>query len=200
VRIFNQAGNETRGAWQPSLPLEMAFVEALRPEPQESAAAEAPAVEGAPAAKRRQSVQPAQKQAQPQSQATSEPEAGDTQGSAPAGDQAFRQITEQWRQIIGRVGQHSRQTQALLNSCKPFGMKDGVLFLGFNGDFAKSKMEKDEHLEITRKALSEVLEKDVPVRCLVTVGGRGTLPPDVDSDGMVAAALRDLGGEIVDVQ
>ncbi len=28
----------------------------------------------------------------------------------------------------------------------------------------------------------------------------GNLPPDVDSDGMVATALRDLGGEIVDIQ
>jgi hypothetical protein len=28
---------------------------------------------------------------------------------------------------------------------------------------------------------------------------RGSPPPDIDSDGMVATALRDLGGEIVDV-
>ena len=31
IRIFNQAANEARSAWQPALPLEMAFVEALVP-------------------------------------------------------------------------------------------------------------------------------------------------------------------------
>jgi len=41
---------------------------------------------------------------------------------------------------------------------------------------------------------------EVPLRCFVVSSRRGGMPPDVDSDGMVAAALRDLGGEIVDIQ
>jgi DNA polymerase-3 subunit gamma/tau len=45
IRIFNHAANEARAAWQPSLPLEMAFVEALeQPAPVAPAAAvQAPA-------------------------------------------------------------------------------------------------------------------------------------------------------------
>jgi hypothetical protein len=35
---------------------------------------------------------------------------------------------------------------------------------------------------------------------VVATGKNDALPPDIDSDGMVASALRDLGGEIVDVQ
>jgi hypothetical protein len=41
---------------------------------------------------------------------------------------------------------------------------------------------------------------DVPIQCVAGVGKAGAIPPDIDSDGMVATALRDLGGEIVDVQ
>ena len=118
----------------------------------------------------------------------------------PPEDQTFKRVTEQWKRILQTIGQRSKQTQALLNSCKPFGMKDGVLFLGFNGEFAKTKMEKGEHMDLTRQTIQQVLGLDLPMRCFVAAGRSGTLPPDVESDGMVAAAMRDLGGELVDVQ
>jgi hypothetical protein len=35
---------------------------------------------------------------------------------------------------------------------------------------------------------------------ILTSATRSTPPAEVDSDGMVASALRDLGGEIVDIQ
>jgi hypothetical protein len=109
-------------------------------------------------------------------------------------------VDAQWKQVVHQVGLTSKQTQALLNSCKPFGVRDGTLYLGFNGEFAKSKMESNDHLAITRKVLAELVGKDYPIRCFVAAGPRGTLPPEVDDEGMVAAALRDLGGEIVDIQ
>lgn len=102
-----------------------------------------------------------------------------------------------------QVGQESKQTQALLNSCKPFGVKEGVLYLGFNGPFSRDKMEKGEHVEITQKALAQVLDlkiTDIALRCFVATGNQNSLPADVESDGMVATALRDLGGEIVDIK
>jgi hypothetical protein len=40
----------------------------------------------------------------------------------------------------------------------------------------------------------------VLIRCRVITGKQSAPPADVDTDGMVAAALRDLGGEIVDMQ
>ena len=50
-----------------------------------------------------------------------------------------------------------------------------------------------------QKVLHQVLGLDVEIRC-VTLSGKRTSPPSgVDSDGMVASALRDLGGEIVDI-
>jgi hypothetical protein len=120
--------------------------------------------------------------------------------SATWNDATFKQVNENWVKVLNLVGQENRQTLGLLNSCKPYGMKDGVLFLGANGDFAKTKLEKDENLEITRKALAQVMGVNIQIRCFVASGRKGALPPEVDSDGMVADALRNLGGEIVDIQ
>jgi hypothetical protein len=40
----------------------------------------------------------------------------------------------------------------------------------------------------------------MPIKCVIAAKGSGDIPPEVDQDGMVATALRDLGGEIVDIQ
>jgi hypothetical protein len=96
------------------------------------------------------------------------------------------------------VRQENPQTQALLNSCKPLGVKSGALILGFNGEFAKSKMEQGDNLKILGRVMKQLLGEAMPVRCVMSAGGE--LPDDIDQDGMVASALRDLGGEIVDIQ
>jgi hypothetical protein len=44
--------------------------------------------------------------------------------------------------VVKLVGEQNRTTTGLLNSCKPIGVKGDCLYLGFNGDFAKSKMKK----------------------------------------------------------
>ena len=200
IRLFNAAANDSKNAWQPSLPLELAFVEALEP-PDETE----PELASAPS---RAKPAMAPRKTQPRVESTASAESV-TVEAAPANtpvdglppeDQTFKRVTEQWKRILQTIGQRSKQTQALLNSCKPFGMKEGVLFLGFNGEFAKTKMEKGEHMDLTRQTIQQVLGLDLPMRCFVAAGRSGTLPPDVESDGMVAAAMRDLGGELVDIQ
>jgi hypothetical protein len=57
-------------------------------------------------------------------------------------------------------------------------------------------MEKEDCLELVGKAASQAFDRPVEIRCFVATTS-GEIPPDVDSSGMVAAALR-LGGEIVD--
>ena len=61
-------------------------------------------------------------------------------------------------------------------------------------------MDKNENVEVIQQAIKDVLQIDLPFRCVVSGGRSGGLPPDVDGEGMVASALRDLGGEIVDIQ
>ena len=222
IRAFNTAANEARNTWQPALPLEMAFVESLEPpaavEAIDSQAVGAPVsqqvhskegklsmVSGENRARQAHGTVKEQKGAAGQTITVEDsgpvdPVEISKQGMAASSDALFRQVIANWKKIVQVVNQVDRHTAALLNSCKPFGMKETVLFLGFTGELLKSKMESGENIAITRQALAQVLGIDMPVRCFVASGKSGSLPPDVDSEGMVAAALRDLGGEIVDIQ
>jgi len=60
-------------------------------------------------------------------------------------------------------------------------------------------MEKPENIELAQNILSEVFQRQITIRCYVDTHKRGAIPDGVDNDGMVAAALRELGGELVDI-
>jgi hypothetical protein len=55
-------------------------------------------------------------------------------------------------------------------------------------------------MTIAEQALEEVLGKKISVLCTLTNSKPSNMPRDheVDSDGMVGTAMRDLGGEVVD--
>jgi DNA polymerase-3 subunit gamma/tau len=200
IRVFNHAANEARSAWQPSLPLEMAFVEAMQTPPESGGAipearpAQTPAISApaAPAGRSRQAIPPplAPVIAQVPSQ---------TESASPQDVQATQSLTEAWQQFLGLVRKQNPTTYGVLNSCKSHYMRGDELVLNFASDVLKSKMEKPENLEVTRQALSQIFQRPVAIRCRVDTTQRDAVPPGVENDGMVAAALRDLGGELVDM-
>ena len=61
-------------------------------------------------------------------------------------------------------------------------------------------MAKRENEEIVKKAVSQVLGTEIDVSCVTTNAKNNDIPTEVDDDGMVASALRDMGGKIVDIQ
>jgi DNA polymerase-3 subunit gamma/tau len=185
LRIFNHAAAEARLSWQPALPLEMAYLEALERDTRE--AQEDLAARGKPEAG----------EAAKTSSAAASPQPLETGGSE--GRVTPEMINKNWHRVISLIKQRSPNTAALVNSGKILGVKDGVLYFGFS-EVLKAKMEKSENLDTVTQVLKQVFGFDVPVRIVVSTGRQGTPPPDVDGDGMVATALRDLGGEIVDVQ
>ncbi len=197
IKVFNQAATEARSAWMPALSLEMAYIEALEP-------AGGPVLhEQAPVLPR-----PVRVAAKPTVKVDRRPPAPEDAEADQAADaelevmdpQSARLLEEHWRAILAQTRQLSPKTYGLLNSCKSRHLKDNVLTLGLASDVLTAQMEKNDNLEIIQKALSQVLNQDIIVRCITTTGKQTTPPPGVDSDGMVASALRDLGGEIVDVQ
>jgi DNA polymerase-3 subunit gamma/tau len=196
IHAFNKATNETRNTWQPALPLEMAFIESL-----------SELSENQPENKNHSQDQETRLTVESGGEHKVPNELSDIPlttieiGDSPAETVlSIQAINEQWRKFLNLVGQQSKQTQALLNSCKPYGIKGLTLYLGFKGDFAKTKLERKENLDLTEQTLASVYEVPLKVKCFLVTGQQGGLPPDVDSNGMVATALRDLGGEIVDVQ
>jgi DNA polymerase-3 subunit gamma/tau len=194
LSLFNHAAGEARLSWQPALPLEMAYLEAL--EKDTPAQPQDVDVERTSTGSSAQQAHPKKADNPP-----AEPPPGEQDKEA-GGSQpqvTLELINKNWPKVISLIKQRSPNTAALVNSGKILGVKDGVLYFGFSG-VLKAKMEKSENLDIVTQVLKQVFGFDVPVRTLAASGRQGTPPPDVDSDGMVATALRDLGGEIVDVQ
>jgi DNA polymerase-3 subunit gamma/tau len=196
IRVFNQAASDSRSAWQPSLPLELAFIEALSTN-QVADSTAPPTMEVPPTRAKTAKSFPPDEQEKKSSPAVLP--ASEASGSEADGGDLLKLINENWRQILASVHQHSHNTAALLRSGRLLGMKDGVLYFGLS-EVLKSKMEKSENILVVQDAIKQVLNADVQFRCVISGGKGGGLPPDIDGEGMVASALRDLGGEIVDIQ
>ena len=183
IRAFNKAATGSGGAWQPSLPLELAIVESLSAPVQ-------PAV-----------TQPSRKPAVTASQAPSPAPASPRKPEQkPAGAKQEPQtgLGKQWEEILQLLKKTSPNTTGLLNEkiCQ-YTWENGILSLYYRSTILKEKMEQDTHMEALKKAAELVLGADVDVQCFVS-GGGGSLPPGVDRSGRVAAAMR-LGGKIVDI-
>jgi DNA polymerase III subunit gamma/tau len=201
LEVFNQAANEGRGSWIPSLPLEMAIVEALQ-QPESTAPVE-PTPDQEPGRGRSGSGSKGRVQ-QPTTLYQAALEAGEEEADEvrqePMDPQSAQLLEDHWKQILALTRQQSPNTYGLLNSCKTRQLKDQILTLGFASDVLKFQMEKSSHIEVVLGVLRETFGQEIGIRCITLTGKRTTPPPGVDSDGMVASALRDLGGEIVDVR
>ena len=203
IRSFNHAANDARATWQPALPLEMAVVECIEG-PVETGDAPEPGEAQSTRASRHAAQGPAQKQVKdrpPQKPETPAAVSGETeQQENPEIVQDREALEGQWGKILNLARAKNPSTYGLLNSTQMRHLKENVLILGFASDILKNQMIKDENLSIAQQVLNQVFEREITIRCVITTAKRNAIPPEVDNDGMVAAALRDLGGEIVDVQ
>jgi DNA polymerase-3 subunit gamma/tau len=202
IRAFNYAAGEARSAWQPALPLEMAFIEALEPQPAVESAAPvaAPAASSAPPAGRALSPSraPVPQPPGPAPEQPAQPRVAPPE-TAEADTQVAQKLAAAWPQLLGLVRQQSQSAYGTLNSCTSRLMHGDHLTLSFASDVLKTKMEKPENLQLLHTALQQVFGREIFVQCVVDTARRDTVPPGVDDNGIVAAALRDLGGELVDI-
>ncbi len=223
IQAFNNAAGDQRAAWQPALPLEMAFAQLIAVrnslpereavgvvEPAASASsrsAKAEKVTKASASEGETNVIPDQQSAA-QEAAVVAPTAPETTAQPTAGEKPaqpesastvnLQTILDNWQKIRQRVKAQSSPVDGLLNSCKSITMRNGVLQLGFGSEVLKTMMEKGNNLKITRKAIRDVLGVEVEIACIV-VQGKGSqlqMDADIEADGMVSTAIR-LGGKIV---
>ncbi len=223
IRLFSQAANETRTAWHPQLPLELAFVEAALPGPapererafvpeQERMSAPVPApssAPSAPASPRPSQPQPAAPQPQP-----AEPEA--PSGAAPtAGDDLYAQAVTRWNEIIGAMRKIGPQVQALYRDTRPLGSEPGIdLVIGFRYPVLCQRAGQDENRQKVEHFLAGMFGRPVRVKCVLadqwqpaarstpTPTARpvpkparpaSTMPPDPMDDEVVRRAMDELG-------
>ena len=181
IRLFNDAAGE-KPAWLPSLPLEMAFIEAMG----------APGDTAGPASPPGQS---ATAQPQPRNAIKATPKEKPKMENPPSEDQALD--GDAWDRIRDGMRARDRNVAALLNSVKTRQVQGNTLVLGFASELLKEKMEKAENLDVLQEVMDGILSERLSVKCVLAAGKAGTLPPDLDNSGVVATAVR-LGGEIVD--
>jgi DNA polymerase-3 subunit gamma/tau len=191
IQTFNEADKMAQGFWQPSLPLELAFVGAL-----EKLHGGRAGIQAAVQQEREKEVgSQTFYQTAKQSGAQKEEPASEE----PAQDKEAQRINfaQAWERILNLVREENPLTQAILNSCQPMGIRKGKMVLSFNSPINKAKMMQENHLEITERVIQEVLGRELPLECVTRKKDQGAFPDNVDPDGMVATSMRDLGGEIV---
>jgi DNA polymerase-3 subunit gamma/tau len=210
IQAFNQAAVELRSSWQPALALEMAFLEAISspeaPAQPEVPAAPRSAAAGRPVADLRIPQVAETKPAAAVSLPTAQPAQPAASKLEPVGELSGEDITlnqrltENWKKVIAALREQNSLLYGLINSVRSRHMQNGVLTLGFASEVLRGQVERPVNLELVQSIVSQVMGTPITIRCRVTTGKNSAPPPDVDNDGMVAAALRDLGGEIVDMQ
>ena len=220
MKGFSEAAADTRGGWQPSLSLELALATAFE-HPQTTAPAGtssggtsgsgAPgrAAEGGGGAPAR-TVKPATKPDQGASPKPDEKMLYQSGGPSPTDEKnatggtpkaqpliSLEEVVRSWKDVRAAIKPGHPGVEALLNSCKPMDVRGDQLLLGFQSETVRALMNKPENLEVTRRAIADVLGVALNVQCVVT-NAKGKLPPNISQDGMVAAALNH-GGKIVDM-
>ena len=231
IKVFNSAASDNRSSWQPNLPLELAFVEAVefllnennplvvfQPERnmiitnKNSGVAVSPKKDN-PIPSRQENSAPIQEisetkgiiSAQQPSSAT-KPVSVETGNILIAGKDSNSSLSEQdmqkirsgWEQIKSQLKKASPHSAALLNSCRSISFKPETITLGFVSELLRAKMDTPEHIDITKRVITQVTGITINISCIVSGGKSESLNPDlnVDGDGLVSAALN-LGGKIV---
>lgn len=215
IKAFNAVAMDTRSSWQPALSLELALAEVIERTPAalfevETPPRQTPGSRPAtipPPTPRPASVkatellspaasEPAARAPLPQARRTAPAPVPEAQPGSSA-EVELTQIAQAWKRIVQAVKPANAPLSGLLNSCKPLEVRQGTLYLGFASDVLVEKMDKPEQIELTRRALLEILGVDLTIKCVVAAGKAP--PADITPGGMVAAALEN-GGKVVDVQ
>jgi len=192
MKAFNAAATDTRGGWQPSLSLELAVAEVLETPIEIAAVMQEPKQ-----SKPKETKVPEQKP-EPEKKIAKNTASTQEKSKSAAPAIGLAEVVKAWRDIRSIIKPDYPALDGLLNSCKPLEVRGSELILGFASDVLVKKMDQPQQIEVTQKAIAEIVGVDLTIKCVVT-NAKGQLPPDVNPDGMVATAIQN-GGEIVDVE
>lgn len=195
VQLFNRAAREAKGGWQPQLPLEMAFIEAvLLPEaaasgdggssPTDASSASPSRHEASRSVPRKTSSAASRRPARsdPQSEAVEKydgpEEASDSDGvresaaiyevgDADDGPLTPELVLEQWPRFLNALRPRDLSLEALMRSCEPVDVDNDVVVLSFSHKFHRSKVEEDKKRGIVEDVLSDIFDRQLRVRCVM---------------------------------
>ncbi len=184
TRLFNQAASELKAGWQPQLPLELAYIDALN----RSAEAAPPDPASHPPAAARNPDEPGATQtslspsrASPQAP---QPAATPSVSAPPATGLTVSDISRQWPAILAEVKARSVPTEALLRECKVIGVEGDAIILQWPIPSLCDTFEKGRGKKrLVEDVISQVVGRPVRTRSIV------------DDDPVVREARR-LGAQV----
>jgi DNA polymerase-3 subunit gamma/tau len=185
IRAFTTAANETRGGWQPQLPLELAVVEITSP-----AAPEPATVASDNLLVERTSEMPASSDLP-----VSTPPATRSGSAASSPASAWQRTLD----LLLEKKKLTRLTKSELERSAVERLEDACLYVVTSANILSRLKERPEFQSVINDALSEVMGAPHRVKFQPGEPGRGK-PSESKNEspsGLVAAAL-DLGGQIVE--
>jgi hypothetical protein len=211
--LFNQAVYDLRTSNHPTLPLEVAVVEATTEEaaPAESVSRSVPggppprasAPASAPQSNRRPPAPP-RPQARPapipkSTAAATAPQADEnTAAAGTAAPLSVDSIRAGWRDVLARVRLHDKMAEALLRDAEALKVEDDLIVLGFFYQGHVERFEKQANAKaLIEKALSDSFKVKCRVRCVLSP--KKAKLKAVQEDPLIQAAVNQLGAEITEI-
>lgn len=208
VRLFNDAANESRLAWQPSLALELAFAQSISPDelpkPRPIETASQPIQTEQPRKSEKDDLEKVF-QKKPFSKKEVEikgvpdlPSENQSEEESQPGVFTNKQVQEAVPEVRTLIRKYRKTTEALLASARSYNIKKGMIVIGFQSVVLKNQFEKGEHLDITQRAFSHVLGVDAKIRAVI-INSKDQIDDsniEVLPGSLVSTAL-DLGGKLV---
>jgi DNA polymerase-3 subunit gamma/tau len=190
VRLFNQAAAESKGGWQPQLPLEMAFIEAAQPTEVENPTPDrpphsprsnpSPATRHSPASHAKSNPASARSASPVASQtpsAVNEPELAYGDRKPVDGSLTPEALRGRWPDFLNALRPRNLPLEALMRSCEPLAVEGDVVILGFTHDFHRSRVEEDQNRQDVEDVLAELIGQRYRVRCVLAQQRTGGSPP-----------------------
>jgi DNA polymerase-3 subunit gamma/tau len=220
VRLFNQAADEAKGGWQPQLPLEMAFIEAMLLPESEAPSSPPPSSHRSTSS----SAPPKPAPVRSASPSSSRTRAKSVRELTPAykvptvGECSLTPETlrGRWSEFLDALRPRNLSLEALVRSCEPVAVEGDVVVLGFTHQFHRNKVEEEQKKQIVEDVLSKLFGQQYRVRCILSKGSQIASPsprrptqeaagsevvssPEqlIAEDPLVRAAVEDLGARIV---
>ncbi len=117
-------------------------------------------------------------------------------------------LQEHWGELLQAIRPHNRMVEALLKSCEPVSIKDGVVMLGFYHSFHRDKVNEDQHRTTVEERLRELSGQPLRVRCRLIEGNReqkqqqreASHREELLSNPVVQEAIKQYGARVVDAQ
>ncbi len=197
IRLFNQAAFELRASAHPTLPLEVAFVEATFEEA-------APALRGsAPQAPRSVPPPPKPKTENrplvPAPPAKSAPsEKVDSNFATASGALSVDTLRAGWRSVLARVRPYDKMAEALLRDAEPIKVEGDLIVLGFYYQGHAERFEKQANGKaMIEKALTEIFQTKCRVKCVLSP--KKARLKAVEEDPLIRAAINQMGAEITEI-